>query len=71
MSDNIWSPGQLVILQGRENWGYGQVQSSIAGRITVSFEHAGKRVILAAQATLVAVSAEDGVETAEIPELDS
>lgn len=29
----------------RPDWGLGQVQSNIAGRVTVNFEHAGKQVI--------------------------
>ncbi|RED53593.1 DUF3553 domain-containing protein [Aestuariispira insulae] len=66
MTDNIFTPGQFVVLQNRPHWGTGQVQSMIDGRITVNFEHAGKQVIMAGQTMLVAVSAEDGVETAEI-----
>ncbi len=27
------------------DWGLGQVQSNIGGRVTVNFEHAGKQVI--------------------------
>ena len=29
----------------RPDWGLGQVQSAINGRVTVNFEHAGKVVI--------------------------
>jgi len=36
-------------------WGIGQVQSAIGARITVTFEHAGKRLIDAAAVTLVPV----------------
>jgi hypothetical protein len=35
----------MVRNPARPDWGLGQVQSSIAGRITVNFEHAGKVVI--------------------------
>jgi len=38
-------PGDLVTHPGRPDWGLGQVQSVIGGRITVNFEHAGKVVI--------------------------
>lgn len=35
----------LVRHPDRPDWGLGQVQSRIGGRITVTFEHAGKIVI--------------------------
>ncbi len=38
-------PGMLVRNPARPEWGLGQVQSNIGGRITVNFEHAGKLVI--------------------------
>lgn len=38
-------PGQLVRHPGQPDWGRGQVQSNINGRITVNFEHRGKVVI--------------------------
>jgi hypothetical protein len=38
-------PGMLVRHPGQPDWGLGQVQSNIAGRITVNFENAGKVVI--------------------------
>lgn len=41
-------PGQLVSHPDRPDWGVGQVQSVVAGRVTVNFEHAGKRTINAA-----------------------
>lgn len=37
------------------DWGLGQVQSNIADRITVNFEHRGKVVIDARRVTLVPV----------------
>jgi len=37
------------------DWGIGQVQSAIGDRVTVNFEHAGKRLINAAVVTLVPV----------------
>ena len=38
-------PGNLVRHPERPDWGLGQVQSMIGGRITVNFENAGKVVI--------------------------
>ena len=42
---SILEPGMLVRHPQRPDWGLGQVQSSIGGRVTVNFEHAGKVVI--------------------------
>lgn len=41
----ILEPGMMVRHPQRPDWGLGQVQSNIGGRITVNFEHAGKVVI--------------------------
>ncbi len=41
----LLEPGMLVRHPGEPDWGLGQVQSNIGGRITVNFEHAGKVVI--------------------------
>lgn len=41
----ILEPGMLVRHPAHPDWGLGQVQSNIAGRITVNFEHQGKVVI--------------------------
>lgn len=38
-------PGMLVRHPDAPDWGLGQVQSVIGGRVTVNFEHAGKQVI--------------------------
>jgi hypothetical protein len=38
-------PGVRVRHPGEPDWGVGQVQSVIGDRITVNFEHAGKRLI--------------------------
>jgi len=38
-------PGMLVRHPREPDWGLGQVQSAIGSRITVNFEHAGKRLI--------------------------
>ncbi len=42
---SLLQPGMLVRHPGRPDWGLGQVQSNIGGRVTVNFEHAGKLVI--------------------------
>ncbi|MBL4927144.1 DUF3553 domain-containing protein [Fuscibacter oryzae] len=46
-------PGMFVRHPGQPDWGLGQVQSNIGGRVTVNFEHAGKVVIDVRQVTLV------------------
>ncbi len=46
-------PGDLVRHPDRPDWGLGQVQSVAAGRVTVNFEHAGKRVIISARIVLL------------------
>ena len=50
---SLLEPGQLVRHPGQPDWGLGQVQSNIGGRITVNFEHAGKVVIDGVQVTLM------------------
>lgn len=45
-------PGTWVRLRGEPDWGVGQVQSAIDGRITINFENAGKRVVIAAAVDL-------------------
>ena len=49
---NQFEPGTYVILSGRPDWGLGQVQCVVGTRITVNFEHAGKRLINIAHAEL-------------------
>lgn len=39
------APGTFVRSPGHPEWGLGQVQSIVAGRATVNFEHQGKLVI--------------------------
>ncbi|MFC4671958.1 DUF3553 domain-containing protein [Seohaeicola nanhaiensis] len=41
----ILTPGMLVRHPERPDWGTGQVQSNIGGRITVNFREEGKVVI--------------------------
>ena len=40
-----YDPGDFVINPKNKNWGIGQVQSIIKGKVTVNFEDAGKKVI--------------------------
>jgi hypothetical protein len=41
----ILEPGMLVRHPGAPDWGVGQVQSNIGGKITVNFREAGKVVL--------------------------
>lgn len=41
----LLEPGALVRHPDRPDWGTGQVQSNIGGKVTVNFRNAGKRVI--------------------------
>jgi Protein of unknown function (DUF3553) len=41
----LLEPGMLVRHPQQAEWGLGQVQSNIDGKVTVNFEHAGKVVI--------------------------
>ncbi len=43
--NSILTPGSVVRHPAQPDWGLGQVQSNIAGRITVNFQDAGKVVI--------------------------
>ena len=43
--NSLLEPGTLVRHPDRLDWGVGQVQSNIGGRITVNFPEAGKVVI--------------------------
>jgi hypothetical protein len=42
---SLLEPGMFVRHPDRPDWGLGQVQSNVGGRVTVNFEHAGKQVI--------------------------
>jgi hypothetical protein len=41
----IITPGMFVINEINKDWGIGQVQSSIDEKITINFEHVGKKAI--------------------------
>ena len=56
----ILEPGMLVRHPGAPEWGIGQVQSNIAGRITVNFREAGKLVI---DGNTIALELVNGLDT--------
>lgn len=45
MLNALLEPGMMVRHPEAPEWGLGQVQSNIGGRITVNFEHRGKVVL--------------------------
>ena len=56
LSDNMNSllePGMLVRNPAEPEWGLGQVQSNINGKITVNFENMGKMTLESANIVLV------------------
>ncbi len=53
---SVLEPGAWVRHPGQPDWGVGQVQSVIGGRVTVNFEHAGKILV---NATVVALEPVD------------
>ena len=40
-----YEPGDKVINPSKKDWGIGQVQSIINGKVTINFENVGKKVI--------------------------
>ena len=52
----ILAPGMLVAHPDRPDWGTGQVQSVVGGRVTVNFPDAGKVVLDGTRVSLVLVS---------------
>ena len=53
--NSILEPGMLVRHPDQPDWGVGQVQSNIGGKITVNFQEAGKVVIEGNRVALVPV----------------
>ena len=53
--NSLLSPGDLVTHPNQPDWGLGQVQSNIAEKVTVNFEHAGKVVIDSRSVQLIPV----------------
>ncbi|QDY68950.1 DUF3553 domain-containing protein [Qingshengfaniella alkalisoli] len=50
--NSLLEPGMFVKHPDHPEWGIGQVQSNIGGRITVNFQHQGKVVIDGSQVEL-------------------
>lgn len=48
----ILVPGAFVWLPDQPDWGVGQIQTIIGNRVTVNFENAGKRLLLADNANI-------------------
>ncbi|MDA8537090.1 DUF3553 domain-containing protein [Candidatus Pelagibacter bacterium] len=42
-----YEPGDKVTNPDNKDWGIGQVQSIINGKVTINFENVGKKVIIA------------------------
>lgn len=55
----IFSPGQYVRHPLEPEWGIGQVQSAVADRVTVNFEHVGKQLIIVSIIELVSLTKEE------------
>ncbi len=53
--NSILAPGMLVRHPYRPDWGTGQVQSNIGGKITVNFPDEGKVVVDGANIALIPV----------------
>lgn len=53
---SLYQPGMIVEHPDQTDWGLGQVQSSIAGKVTVNFQNAGKVVVDENRVTLRIVS---------------
>ena len=51
-------PGMIVRHPDQPDWGLGQVQSNIAGKVTVNFQEVGKVVLDSRRVALLPVMAE-------------
>lgn len=56
---SILEPGMLVRHPSQGDWGIGQVQSNINGKVTVNFREMGKVVIDGARVMLIPVQNSD------------
>lgn len=54
-TSQLFSPGMFVRVPAQPDWGTGQVQSNVHGKITVTFPDAGKLVLDSAHVELVPV----------------
>lgn len=53
---SLYEPGMIVRHPSQPDWGLGQVQSSIGGKVTVNFQEVGKIVVDEANVVLLVVS---------------
>ena len=53
------TPGNYVINKNNNEWGIGQIQSSIDNKITVNFENVGKKVVNINEINLEVISYND------------
>ena len=53
----LLEPGMMVMHPDRPDWGTGQVQSNVGGRVTVNFPDEGKVVIDGSRIDLIPVFA--------------
>lgn len=53
---SLYEPGMIVQHPSQPDWGLGQVQSSVGGKVTVNFQEVGKVVIDEANIILKVVS---------------
>ncbi len=53
---SLYEPGMIVKHPSQPDWGLGQVQSAIGGKVTVNFQDVGKIVIDENRVSLVIVS---------------
>jgi len=56
---SILEPGMLVRHPTQDDWGIGQVQSNINGKVTVNFRETGKVVVDGARVMLILVQSSD------------
>ncbi|MEL6794826.1 MAG: DUF3553 domain-containing protein [Pseudomonadota bacterium] len=54
----MFETGDLVRSEARPDWGVGQVQSCVDGRVTVNFENEGKVVLIGEDAGLRLVASD-------------
>ncbi|MDC0031333.1 DUF3553 domain-containing protein [Candidatus Pelagibacter sp.] len=47
-----FEPGDKVMNPNNKDWGVGQIQSIIKDKITVNFQHVGKKVLIASNIKL-------------------
>ena len=53
------TPGNYVINKNNNEWGIGQIQSSIDNKVTVNFENVGKKVINISEINLEVINYND------------